>query len=112
METCNSFKMGTWLCVVGNNKKTSAFPRLVLATQALVAWPAMHSRAMTDLFLSHGDSDSEPPNLSTQLTKFLWVGCYHASPMLQLPQDLCSGPQANPHFAAIPFSLEPRQAAP
>lgn len=104
METCNSFKMGTWLCVVGNNKRTSAFPRLVLATQALVAWPAMHSRAMTDLFLSHGDSDSELQNLSTQLARFPLAGRYHTSPMLQILHCLCCAHQTNPCFHAIPFS--------
>jgi hypothetical protein len=40
---------------------------------------------MADLFLSRGDSDSVLQNLSTQLTKFLLAGLYHASPMLQNP---------------------------
>ena len=71
------------------------------------AWPAMHWWAMADLFLSHGDSDSELHNLSTQLTKFPLVGGYHANPMLQSPHGLCGTHQANTCFATIPFALEP-----
>jgi hypothetical protein len=37
---------------------------------ALAAWLAMYWQAMTHLFLSHGDSDSELYNLSTQLARF------------------------------------------
>ena len=63
--------------------------------------------AKADLFLFCGDSDSELQNLSTQLTRFPLVGRYHASPMLQSPHGLCGAHQANPRFAAVPFSLEP-----
>jgi hypothetical protein len=67
----------------------------------------MHWRAISDLFLSHGDTDLELHNLSTQLAKFLLAGHYHDNPVLQSPYGLCGGHQANPRFAAIPFSLEP-----
>jgi hypothetical protein len=73
---------------------------------------AMHWRAMADPFLSRRDSDSELHSLATPLTKFPLAGRYHASPMLQSPHGLCGAPQANPRFATIPFSLEPRQAVP
>ena len=78
---------------------------------AQVAWPAMHWRAIANLFLSHGDSDSELHNLSTQLAKFPLAGCYHANPMLQIPHGLCGAHQTNPRFASIPISLESSQAA-
>ena len=73
-----------------------------------VAWPAMHWWAMADLFLSPGDPDSELHNLSTQLTSFPLVSCYHTNLVLQIPHSLCGAPQANPHLATMPFSLEPR----
>jgi hypothetical protein len=69
-------KKGTFLC-------------LHQQLSAPVAWLAMHWRAMANMFLSHGDSDSELQNLSTQLTRFPLVGRYHASPMLQIPHDFC-----------------------
>ena len=59
------------------------------------------------LFLSHGDSDSELQNLSTQLARFPLAVCYHANLVLQTPHGLCGVPPANPHFAAITFSPEP-----
>ena len=37
---------------------------------ALTAWSAMHWWAKANLFLSHGDYDSELHNLSTQLASF------------------------------------------
>ena len=70
----------------------------------------MHSWAMADLFLSHGDSDSELHSLSIQLTKFQLAGRYHASPMFQILRGLCGAHQANSSFATVPFSLEPRRA--
>jgi hypothetical protein len=71
----------------------------------------MHWQAMADLFLSHGDSDSELNNLSSLLARFPLADCYHVNPMLQIPHGLCGVPQANPCFAAVPFSLELGQAA-
>jgi hypothetical protein len=65
----------------------------------------MHWQAMAYVFLSHGDFDSEFHNLSTQLARFLLMGCYHANPVLQISHKLCGAPQANPSFASIPFSL-------
>ena len=65
----------------------------------------MHWWAMADLFLSHGDSDSELHNLSTQLTSLPLVGHYHANPVLQIPHGLCGAHQANPRFAAYLFLL-------
>lgn len=49
--------------------------------------------------------------LSTQLAKFPQAGCYHVSPMLQNSHGLLECTLANPHFATIPFSLEPSEAA-
>ena len=54
--------------------------RLCCLLSAPVGWLAMHWWAMADLFLSHGDSDLELHNLSTQLAKFPLVGHYHANP--------------------------------
>ena len=64
---------------------------------------------MADLFLSHGDSDSELHNLSTQLARFPLLGYYHASTILQFPHNLCGAHLANPRFAAVPVSLEPSE---
>jgi hypothetical protein len=55
------------------------------------------------------DTDSELQNLSTQLAGFPLEGHYYASPVLQSSHSLCGAHQANPHFATIPFSLEPSQ---
>ena len=52
-------------------------------------WLAIHWQATANLFLSHGDSDSELHNLFTQLTRFELMGCYHINPMLQIPQGFC-----------------------
>jgi hypothetical protein len=72
----------------------------------------MYWWAMADLFLSHGDSLARSSsNVSIQLAKFPLAARYPASPMLQNHHNLCGSPQANPSFAAIPFSLEPRRAA-
>ena len=87
--------------------KKSSFQLLSWQFSDPAAWLAMHWWAMANLFLSHGDSDSELHNLSTQLTRFPLLGRYHASPMLQSPHGLCGEHQANPRFAAVPFSLEP-----
>jgi hypothetical protein len=69
----------------------------------------MHWKAMTDLFLSHGDSDTECHNLSSQLDSFPLVGSDYANPLLPIPhsfvvhiKQIC--------FVAVPFSLEPRRA--
>ena len=82
---------------------------LLLLCLSLVVWPAMHWQAMVYLFLSHGDSDSELHNLSTQLTRFPLVGHYYVNPILQTPYSLCGAHLANPRFATVPFSLEPRR---
>jgi hypothetical protein len=63
----------------------------------------MHWWAMDDLFLSHGYSDSELYNLSTQITRFPQTGHYHANPVLQIVHGLCGAHLANPRFAALPF---------
>jgi hypothetical protein len=55
----------------------------------------MHWQAMAYLFLYQELSDSELHNLSTQLTKFLLTGRYHANPVLQILHGLCSTPQTN-----------------
>ena len=47
------------------------------------AWLAMYWRAMANLFLSRGDSDSKLHNRYTQLARFPLAGCYHVNPMLQ-----------------------------
>lgn len=66
--------------VVGNiyiyiykKKKTGSSLPLCRQLSALVAWPAMHWRAMANLCLSHG-ADSELHNLSTQLARFPLAG--------------------------------------
>ena len=87
------------------------FLRLSQPFSAMVAWPAMQWWAMANLFLSCGDSASELQTLSTQLTRFPLAGNYHTNPVLQIPYGLCGAPQANPYFAAVPFSLEPGRAA-
>jgi hypothetical protein len=68
--------------VAGNIKKRSRkylpwCPQL----SASVAWLAMHWWAKANLFLSHGDSDFELHNLSTQLSRYPLVSRYqpHAS---------------------------------
>ena len=67
--------------------------------------------SMAGLFLSHGDSYSELQDLSAQLRKFPLVGQYHTRSMLQNSNSLCGEYLANPHFAAVPFSLEHNQAS-
>ena len=86
------------------------FSRLCQQLSATATWPAMHWQAMANLFLSHGDSDSELHNLSTQLARFPLVGCYHTNPVIQIPHGLCGAYLANSHLAAITFSLEPSLA--
>ena len=63
--------------------------------------------------LSLGGLDSQflTQSLFTQLSKFPLAGCYRVSPMLQVPHDLCGTHQAKVCFAAVPFSLEPRELA-
>ena len=56
------------------------------------------------------ETDSELHDLSTLLTRFPLVGCYHTNPVLQISHGLCGAHLANPHFAAVAFSLEPRRA--
>ena len=68
-----------------NKKRTGTFQCLCQQLSAPVAWPAMHWWAMADLFLSHGDSNTELHNLSTQLPRFLLVGHEYTSPVLQIP---------------------------
>jgi hypothetical protein len=92
-------------------KKKVSFLLLGWQLSASVAWLAMHWWAMGNLFLSRGDSDSELQNLSTQCPKFPLAGHYHTNPMLQNPHGLYGVYLANLRFAAIPFSLEPRQVA-
>ena len=45
-------------------KKKLELTRYCDCASAAVAWPAIYWRAMADLFLSHGHSDSELHNLS------------------------------------------------
>jgi hypothetical protein len=91
-------------------KKTIEPAHLYVCASALAAWLAMHWWAMADLFLWLGDSDSELHNLSTHTTRFPLVGGYHNNPVLQIPQGLCGAHLANPHFAVVPFSPEPKRA--
>ena len=71
----------SWVVAGNITKQVCMSLRLCCLLSALtVAWPVMHWRAMADLFLSCGDSDSELHNLSTQLARFPQVGCYHATP--------------------------------
>lgn len=65
-------------CVVGNIKKWVQ----VIADKSPVGWLARQLLAMACMFSSHGDSDSQPRNLSTQLAKWSLAGTYQASPML------------------------------
>ena len=121
-------RMGYWwhftlilgqFSVVGNIKKRDQLvPALcpaILCPGWLAGWLAMLWWAM---FLSHGDSDSELQNLSTQLAKFPLVSRYHASLMLQNPHGLCGAHRVNLCFSfaqyanlcTVLFSLEPRWA--
>ena len=88
-------------------KKNQYVPALESRNSAPWDWPAMHWRAMADLLLSHGDSDSELQNLSTQLSRFLLAGHYHANPMLLSSHSLCRAHQMNLRFLAVPISLQP-----
>ena len=78
------------------------FPLLCQQLSAPEVWPATCWWAMANLFLSHGDSDSELHNLSTQLARFPLADLYHTKPVLQIPSALCGTPQADPHFATVP----------
>jgi hypothetical protein len=60
-----------------------------------MAWPVMHWWALTELFSSLGDPDSELYNLSTLLSRFPLVGHYHANPVLQIPHSLLGAARAN-----------------
>ena len=82
------------------------FPLLCQQLSAPEVWPATCWWAMANLFLSHGDSDSELHNLFTQTARFPLEGHYNASPVLQILHSLCGAHLANPCFAAVPFSLE------
>ena len=97
-----SYKRKLWKIM----KMSQLIPSLCLCPGSL----ASHVLEAT-LFLSYGDCNSEPQNVSTQITKFPLVDHYHASPMLQNPHDLCGASQANTHLAATSFSLELRQDA-
>ena len=68
-------------------KKKENWHMSVLCQQlsAPAAWPAMHWRAMANLFLSHGDSDSELHNLSTQLTSSHWQVATMPAPCFKSP---------------------------
>jgi hypothetical protein len=73
------------------------------------AWPAIYWLSMANLFLSLGDSLAMSSwNVSTQLAKFSLAGCYHTNSLLQIPHGLLWCTWANPRFATIPFSFEPR----
>ena len=63
---------------------------------------------LADLFLSHGGSDSELHNLSTQLARFPLAGHYHTNPMLPIPTAFVVLIRQT-RFAAAPFSLEPSE---
>ena len=65
----------------------------------------VHFRAMANLFLSHGDSDSELQNLSTQLARFPLSTHNQAILVRQVPHCLCGPHLANPYFTAVSFSL-------
>jgi hypothetical protein len=91
----------TYVCCGKYFKKNRKFPCYALLLSTPAAWPpAMHWRAMADLFLFHGDSDSELHNLCTQLAMLPLVGGYHAKLMLQNPLGLCGAHQASPRFAS------------
>ena len=99
-------------CVTGNTLKCNwHVPALVpptLCPTSLVGYVlAGNGRPVFNLM----ETDLELHSLSTHLTRFPLAGCYHDNNVLQIPHSLCGAPQANPHFAAIPFSLESRQAA-
>ena len=79
---------------------------ITIAGMASEGWPARHWWALDGLFSDSGDSLTHG-----QFAKFPLVGRYHASPMLQSSMAFCVGFLANPHFDAIPFSLEPISAA-
>jgi hypothetical protein len=100
------------MLVTGNIKKNCMFPCLCLQVSAPATWPAMHWRSVNGqpVIILWRLSDSELQNLSSQLTKFPLVGCYHVSPILQITHSLCDAPHANQHYAIVPFSLEPGQA--
>ena len=71
---------------------------------APATWPDMYWRAMANLLLSHGDSESVLQSLS----RVPLAGRYYANPVHQIPPGLGGVPQANPRLATVPFSLEPR----
>jgi hypothetical protein len=88
-------------------KKNWHVPGLVQAT----LFPGDLAGNVRMWFLSPVYSDSELHNLSNQLTRFTLASLYHTNPVLQIPHGHCGAHLLNPCFAAIPFSLEPRQAA-
>lgn len=68
-------------CVVGNIKKWVQ----VIADKSPVGWLARQLLAMACMFSSHGDSDSQPRNLSTQLAKWSILASLQAwGPLSQL----------------------------
>lgn len=71
--------------------------------KSLTVQPARLWRAVTGLFSSCGDSDSELRNLSTQLTKLLLAGHYHTNPMLQNTHNLLWCTSGKPMFCHRTF---------
>lgn len=52
-------------------------------------------------------SDPELQNLSTRLAKFLWQVIAMPAVHFQIPTTFWGTLLAKPHFAVMPFSLEP-----
>ena len=85
--------------VAGNNKKNSKF----LHFSQLLSAPASQ-------FLSHGDSLTQSSKISppSSLSSH-WGVTATPAPCFKTPPAFCGTHQANPCFAAVPFSLEPSQ---
>ena len=73
-------------------------------------WFSPLTTSRTVLFDGHSLAQSSQ-TVSTQVSKFPLVGCYHTSTMLQIPHSVCGAHLANPCFAPIPISLEPSQTS-
>ena len=103
----SSVSVVMFLLSVAGNIKIWARSSLCLCSKLSVqaSCLVMHWWAMADLILSHEDSDSELPNISTQLTRFSLVDHYHVHPVLQIPHSLCVVHLAISCFARVPLSL-------